>query len=735
MNIEGRSRMTRRSSQRAVDGGSSRWLRSGLGVHLAWLCSPACAPKTLDHVAFWVADRDADRRLRDAASRHARDRRSGQLHARRLRRAARQADALRRRRRRASAGRSSTSRCGSPISTRARRAAEGFDVERRESARPTSTSAEGLRLGLVEAPTDIEYDLDHVALYVADPEATAEAYEPLGFRPASRRPPGAARRGRRRVRRVPRGRARRARAAAAQPPRRPRRLGGRALARGRGRSASRSRRRRRGEHVRRLRLGPGARQDRVRRAQADVLARREPLARRRRRHGRPRAPPRARASSARRRRLREGRRAGRLDAALVLRRLALPDLRRLPRGVPGRRPGAAAACSSGSTTALAWLESLGAPVVGSETGNPRTSACASTRAALTDALVAGAAATSGSGGSAADDADAAGARHRRLPGRRAARRRHIAPAAPLRVRANPWSDGRRPAPRARARRGALGGHGRVLRPRDAGAAGCAPRSDFVAAGAAVRPLRARLRRATARSSSPDRGRPGRRSTSSRRSRASPARAAWYVVDDAALGERIRERTVARHGRGRADAARSRRELPFELAAAARVAAVRVKSRRSRTRSAASRSTEARVLDVSGAPIDGLYAAGADAGGDLRGRLRERPRAALVLGRIAAETRRRGARRGTRRRSGGRRPGAATARPSSRRSRRRPPRPRADLGRLAVALAQLVAGRLRDEEQVATSPMLDDVADPRPCAVDVSARRSRRRRRLRSIANG
>ena len=28
---------------------------------------------------------------------------------------------------------------------------------------------------LVEAPTDVEYDLDHVALYTADPEVTAEA--------------------------------------------------------------------------------------------------------------------------------------------------------------------------------------------------------------------------------------------------------------------------------------------------------------------------------------------------------------------------------------------------------------------------------------------------------------------------------------------------------------------------------------------------------------------------------
>src|ERR1700704_2023362 len=43
---------------------------------------------------------------------------------------------------------------------------------------------EGLRLGLVEAPTDVEYDLDHVALYSAEPQETAERYEGFGFSPS-----------------------------------------------------------------------------------------------------------------------------------------------------------------------------------------------------------------------------------------------------------------------------------------------------------------------------------------------------------------------------------------------------------------------------------------------------------------------------------------------------------------------------------------------------------------------
>ena len=43
--------------------------------------------------------------------------------------------------------------------------------------------SEGLRVGLVPAPTDVEYDLDHVALFSAHPEETARAYTALGFRP------------------------------------------------------------------------------------------------------------------------------------------------------------------------------------------------------------------------------------------------------------------------------------------------------------------------------------------------------------------------------------------------------------------------------------------------------------------------------------------------------------------------------------------------------------------------
>jgi catechol 2,3-dioxygenase-like lactoylglutathione lyase family enzyme len=47
---------------------------------------------------------------------------------------------------------------------------------------------EGIRIRLVEAPTDVDYDLDHVALLTRDPQRTAEEYAKLGFEHA---PPSA----------------------------------------------------------------------------------------------------------------------------------------------------------------------------------------------------------------------------------------------------------------------------------------------------------------------------------------------------------------------------------------------------------------------------------------------------------------------------------------------------------------------------------------------------------------
>ena len=70
---------------------------------------------------------------------------------------------------------------------------QGVEVEQPREGEAYFDVAEGLRLGLVEAPTDVEYDLDHAALFSATPEDTARAYEQLGFRLAAPSASGAPR--------------------------------------------------------------------------------------------------------------------------------------------------------------------------------------------------------------------------------------------------------------------------------------------------------------------------------------------------------------------------------------------------------------------------------------------------------------------------------------------------------------------------------------------------------------
>lgn len=70
---------------------------------------------------------------------------------------------------------------------------DGVEVEQPREGEAYFDVSEGLRLGLVEAPTAVEYDLDHAALFSATPEDTARAYEQLGFNPAEPGPSGAPR--------------------------------------------------------------------------------------------------------------------------------------------------------------------------------------------------------------------------------------------------------------------------------------------------------------------------------------------------------------------------------------------------------------------------------------------------------------------------------------------------------------------------------------------------------------
>src|SRR5947207_2526644 len=70
---------------------------------------------------------------------------------------------------------------------------DGTQVERPRDGEAYMDVSEGLRLGLVEAPTEVEYDLDHVALWSRAPAETAEEYERLGFEAAPAGPSGAPR--------------------------------------------------------------------------------------------------------------------------------------------------------------------------------------------------------------------------------------------------------------------------------------------------------------------------------------------------------------------------------------------------------------------------------------------------------------------------------------------------------------------------------------------------------------
>jgi catechol 2,3-dioxygenase-like lactoylglutathione lyase family enzyme len=130
-------------------------------------------PKTLDHVAFWVADREPiARKLEQHFGMHViseepnftlmgADARRGKL---------------------------------TLFDAEAPRERGAFKhvalrVENLEAARaalPDGTPdvldlGEGVCVSLVEGETDVDYDLDHVALYADDPEATAAAYERYGF--------------------------------------------------------------------------------------------------------------------------------------------------------------------------------------------------------------------------------------------------------------------------------------------------------------------------------------------------------------------------------------------------------------------------------------------------------------------------------------------------------------------------------------------------------------------------
>jgi catechol 2,3-dioxygenase-like lactoylglutathione lyase family enzyme len=150
-------------------------------------------PKTLDHVALWVVDRDpiADL-LTESVGMHVIDRTDAFTlvgsDARRGKLTLFSAEGPRER----GALAHVALRVGD-LEAALERLPEELAVERPRPGEAYFDAGEGLRLGLVEAPTEVDYDLDHAALFSAHPEETAEEYERLGFEPAEPGPSGAPR--------------------------------------------------------------------------------------------------------------------------------------------------------------------------------------------------------------------------------------------------------------------------------------------------------------------------------------------------------------------------------------------------------------------------------------------------------------------------------------------------------------------------------------------------------------
>jgi catechol 2,3-dioxygenase-like lactoylglutathione lyase family enzyme len=140
-------------------------------------------PTSLDHVALWVADRD---RIADFASAHlgmhviertdrftliGADARRGKL-------TLFEAEGPREP--------GPLQSVGLRVSDLAQASAQLPEDVRVEGddARQSFALYEGLRITLVQGYTDVEYDLDHVAIQASDPAVAVEEWIPLGFDPA-----------------------------------------------------------------------------------------------------------------------------------------------------------------------------------------------------------------------------------------------------------------------------------------------------------------------------------------------------------------------------------------------------------------------------------------------------------------------------------------------------------------------------------------------------------------------
>jgi succinate dehydrogenase/fumarate reductase flavoprotein subunit len=281
--------------------------------------------------------------------------------------------------------------------------------------------------------------------------------------------------------------------------------------------------------------------------------------------------------------------------------------------------------------ALQWLESLGAPVVWEETGNPRTTGKRFDPKGLTETLAARA-------GEIELQTDGCSADTTILcTGGFAASSdlvtRYIAPAASLRLRANPWSEGDglclaldrgaalsdgmdefygRNMPDAAWDETQLVSlsqlYGRFARVFDEDGIEFFERSDVSWSETNIVQATAHRRDAKA----------------------------YYVLDDEALRQRVRERTVAELVESAPSESRvTLADLPFDPPVGA-VAAVRVIASITHTIGGLRVDERSRVLRDDGSALPGLHAAGADAGGVATGGYASGLAQALVLGLAAAE---------------------------------------------------------------------------------------------------
>lgn len=280
---------------------------------------------------------------------------------------------------------------------------------------------------------------------------------------------------------------------------------------------------------------------------------------------------------------------------------------------------------------LEWLEAIGAPVVARETGNPLTTGVRFDPKGLTQALARAA-------GDVRLDESLTGTDQPLVlatggfQGDPGLVERFVRPAGPLRLRANPWSagDGLRHGLERGAglSEGLDEFYGRNMADVDFGEPEFVPLAQVYGRFARifndvgeefvdhneVSWSEIDLVRATAHQ---------------------PGARAWYVLDEEALDERVRERTV-REIVAEAPTRTEPADLPFPAPEGV-VVAVRVAAAITHTIGGLRVDAKARVLDEEGMPIDGLYAAGADAGGISTGGYASGLASALVLGRAAAES--------------------------------------------------------------------------------------------------